>query len=152
MKVILKKDHDKLGAIGEAVNVKDGYAMNYLFPNNIAMKATEGNMKVLEELKKRRDTKMQKEFASAEQLGAELEKVQLDIKMKAGEDKKIYGSVTSQIISDALKEKGYDVDKKDIMLEENIKQLGLYTVNIKLMNKINTSVKVWIEKEEENAG
>jgi large subunit ribosomal protein L9 len=148
MKVILKQDNDKLGKTGDAVTVKDGYALNYLIPNNIAMKATEGNLKVLEEIKKQRDKKLKKEIADAETLSAELGKLTLEIKANAGEDEKIFGSVTAQIISEALAEKGFTVDKKHIELEEPIKKLGIFTVEVKLHNNVKTSIKVWVVKEQ----
>ena len=148
MKVILKQDFEKLGKIGEAVTVKDGYAMNYLIPNNIAMKATDGNLRVLDELKKQRDKKVKKEIADSEVLAAELQKLTLDIKVKAGEEgDRIYGSVTSQMISEKLDEMGYKVDKKHIELEEPIKELGIFTVDIKLNNNVKSSIKVNVERE-----
>ncbi|MGH2574503.1 MAG: 50S ribosomal protein L9 [Ignavibacteria bacterium] len=147
MKVILKKDYEKLGKAGDALNVKDGFAMNYLIPNEIAMKATEGNLKVLEVIKKQREVKEKKEIADAEKLSAELEKLSLTIKVKAGEDDKIFGSVTSQHISEALAEKGYNVDKKHIEIEEPIKNLGIFTVNLRLNNNVKSFVKIWVVKE-----
>jgi len=148
MKVILKQDNDKLGKTGDTVTVKDGYALNFLIPNNIAMKATEGNLKVLEEIKKQRENKLKKEIADAEKLSAELGKLTLEIKANAGEDEKIFGSVTAQIISDALVEKGYNIDKKHIEMEEPIKKLGIFTVEVKLHNNVKTSIKVWIVKDQ----
>ncbi len=147
MKVILKRDYEKLGKIGDAVNVKDGYAVNFLFPNDIAMKATEGNLKVLEVLKKQHETKLAKEAADAEQVAALLRKTALEIKVKASDDDKIYGSVNSQVISDALTEKGFNLDKRHIVLEEPIKQLGDYTVDIKLANNITATITISIVKE-----
>ncbi|RPI17836.1 MAG: 50S ribosomal protein L9 [Ignavibacteriae bacterium] len=147
MKVILKQDYEKLGKIGDAVIVKDGYAMNFLIPNNIVMKATEGNLRVLEELKKQKEKKLNKEIADAEVLASELQKLTLDIKVKAGEEDRIYGSVTSQMISEKLDEMGYKVDKKHIELEEPIKELGIFTVEIKLNNNVKSSIKISVERE-----
>jgi large subunit ribosomal protein L9 len=149
MKVILKQDNDKLGKTGDAVTVKDGYALNYLIPNNIAMKATKGNLKVLEEIKKQTEKKQKKEITDAETLASELEKLTLEIKAKAGEDEKIFGSVTAQIISESLAQKGYSIDKKHINLEEPIKKLGIFTVEIKLNNIVKTSIKVWVVKDQD---
>jgi large subunit ribosomal protein L9 len=128
MKVILKQDFEKLGKIGDTVLVKDGYAMNFLIPNNIAMRATSSNLRVLDELKKQKENKLKKEVAEAEKLAAELGKLTLEIKANAGEDEKIFGSVTQQIISEALVQKGFNIDKKHIELEEPIKKLGIFTV------------------------
>ena len=148
MKVILKQDNDKLGKTGDAVTVKDGYALNYLIPNNIAMKATKGNLKVLEEIKKQTEKKQKKEITDAETLASELEKLTLEIKAKAGEDEKIFGSVTQQIISEALVQKGFNIDKKHIVLEEPIKKLGIFTIEIKLHNNVKTTIKVWVVKDQ----
>jgi large subunit ribosomal protein L9 len=147
MKVILKQDYEKLGHIGDSVTVKDGYAMNYLIPNNIAMKATESNLRVLEELKKQKSKKVQKEIADAETLAAELQKLTLEIKVKAGEEDRIYGSVNSQMISDKLVESGFNVDKKHVILEEPIKELGIFTVELKLNNNVKSTIKVHVDKE-----
>jgi large subunit ribosomal protein L9 len=118
MKVILKQDFEKLGKIGDSVSVKDGYAMNFLIPNHIAMKATESNLRVLDELKKQKENKLKKEIAEAEKRAGELGKLTLEIKANAGEDEKIFGSVTAQIISETLIQKGFNIDKKNILLEE----------------------------------
>lgn len=147
MKVILKKEHSKLGSTGETVNVKDGYAMNYLIPHGIAVKANAGNLKSLEEINRQRQNKVKKEFAEIEKLAAALEKEQVNIKVKAGEDDKIFGSVTSQMISDALAEKGYTVDKKYVVLDEPIKHTGIFTVNVRFNTNVGTTLKVWVVKE-----
>jgi large subunit ribosomal protein L9 len=149
MKVILKQDNAKLGKTGDTVTVKDGYALNYLIPNNIAMKATEGNLKVLAELKKQREKKLTQEISDAETLASELAKLTLEIKAKAGEDEKIFGSVTPHIISEQLSQKGFNVDKKHIILEEPIKKLGIFTVEIKLNNNVKTNIKVWVVKDQD---
>jgi len=148
MKVILKQDHQKLGKIGETITVKDGYAMNYLIPNKIAMKATDSNLKVLEEIKKQHESKLKKDTLDAQKLSEELQKVTLEIKMKAGDEERIFGSVTAQTISDALAEKGYSIDKKLIHLDEPLKHLGIFTVDVKLINNVKTSIKVWIVKDQ----
>jgi large subunit ribosomal protein L9 len=148
MKVILKQDYEKLGKTGDTITVKDGYALNFLIPNRIALKATGGNLKVLEEIKKQRENKVEKETLEAEALASELAKQTLEIKMNAGDDEKIFGSVSAQIISEALAQKGFNVDKKYIILEEPIKKLGIFTVEIKLNNNVKTSIKVWVIKDQ----
>jgi large subunit ribosomal protein L9 len=148
MKVILKQDYEKLGKTGDTVTVKDGYALNFLIPNRIALKATGGNLKVLEEIKKQKEGKVKKETLEAEELAAELAKQTLEIRMKAEDDEKIYGSVSAQIISDTLAQKGFSVDKKHIILEEPIKKLGIFNVDIKLNNNVKTSIKVWVSKDQ----
>ena len=147
MKVILKQDHEKLGKSGEAINVKDGFAMNYLIPNHLAMRATASNLRTLEELKKQQAKKTAKEISDAQTLASEIEKLTLEIKAKAGDDDKLFGSVTAQNVSDAITEKGFTVDKKNIILDEPIKHIGTFNVSIKLGNNISTSVKIEVVKE-----
>ncbi|HWA07486.1 MAG TPA: 50S ribosomal protein L9, partial [Ignavibacteria bacterium] len=102
MKIILKQDHDNLGKTGEVVNVKDGFAMNYLIPNGVAMKANASNMKVLDEIKKQQAKKLEKVIAESQKLAGELSGVQLEIKAKAADDIKLFGSVTNGTIAEAL--------------------------------------------------
>jgi large subunit ribosomal protein L9 len=147
MKVILRKEHEKLGQIGTLVVVKDGYARNYLIPRGIAYPATGGSTRALEEEKKQAERRSNKELKESEKLAANLEKVSLTVKMKVGEDEKLFGSVTSQMVSDALKEQGFTIDKRVIDLEEPIKALGIYTVNVKLHQSVIGKVKVWVVSE-----
>ncbi|MEK9135531.1 MAG: 50S ribosomal protein L9 [Bacteroidota bacterium] len=147
MEVILRKDHDKLGAVGTKVVVKDGYARNYLIPRGLAYEATEGALRALNEEKKQSERRSTKELKSSERLAQELEKVSITIQMKVGEDEKLFGAVTSQMIADALKEKGLEIDKRIIELEEPIKALGIYTVNVKLHQSVAGKVKVWVVRE-----
>lgn len=147
MKVILRKNYDQLGKIGDLVEVKNGYARNFLFPRQIAYIATKGNIRALEEEKQQVAKKEVKELDAAKVLSTELEKVSITIPVKVGEEDKIFGSVTSQMISDALKEKSYEIDKRKIDLEEPIKALGIYSVNVKLHNEITAVVKTWVVRE-----
>jgi large subunit ribosomal protein L9 len=147
MKVILRKEHEKLGNIGDAVDVKDGYARNYLFPRNIAYPATAGAMAALAEEKKQAERRVSKELKGSEKIAAELEKVSITIQMQVGEDEKLFGSVTSQMIADQLKEKGFTIDKRIIALDEPIKALGIYTVDVKLHQNVTGKVKVWVVRE-----
>jgi len=147
MKVILRKEHEKLGKTGDVVDVKDGYARNYLIPKNLAYHASAGSMKALEEEKKQAERRLNKELKGSEKLAAELEKLSITIQMKVGEDEKLFGSVTSQMIAEALIEKGFQIDKRIIDLEEPIKALGIYTVNVKLHTNVTGKVKVWVVRE-----
>jgi large subunit ribosomal protein L9 len=147
MKIILRKDHEKLGQAGSIVDVKDGFARNFLIPRGIAFPADEGHMRALEEEKKQAARRANKELKSSEKLAGELEKVSLTLKMKVGEDEKLFGSVTSQMIADGLKEKGFDIDKRVIDFEEPIKALGIYTVSVKLHHSVAGKVKVWVVRE-----
>ena len=147
MKVILRKDFETLGKVGEVITVKDGYARNYLIPQKIAYTALEGNVRALEEEKKSLLVKADQELTTAEILATELEKVSVTIPVQVGEEEKIFGSVTTQMISDVLKEKGYEIDKRKIDMDEQIKALGIYEVNIKLHPSVSTIVKVWVVRE-----
>ncbi|MDX1701053.1 MAG: 50S ribosomal protein L9 [Melioribacteraceae bacterium] len=147
MKVILRKNYDQLGKIGDLVEVKDGYARNFLLPRQIAYIATKGNIRALEEEKQQLAKREVKELEAAKETATELENVSITIPVKVGEEDKIFGSVTSQMIADALKEKNYNIDKRKIDLEEPIKALGIYSVNIKLHNDVNAVVKTWVVRE-----
>lgn len=147
MKVILRKDLETLGKVGEIVNVKDGYARNYLIPKKIAYTALKGNIRALEEEKKSLNIKVNQELTAAETLSVELEKVSVTIPIQVGEEEKIFGSVTTQMISDALKEKGFDIDKRKIEMGDQIKALGIYELNVKLHPSVSTNVKVWVVRE-----
>jgi large subunit ribosomal protein L9 len=147
MKVILRQNVETLGEIGEVVDVKNGYARNYLIPKKLAYAALKGNVKALEEEKKTFERKRQQELHDAEKLSAELEKVSVSIPVQVGEEDKIFGTVTSQMIADALKEKGFDLDKRKIEIQEPIKALGIYTIGIKLHSSVNANIKVWVVRE-----
>jgi large subunit ribosomal protein L9 len=147
MKVILRQTHESLGQIGDLVDVKEGYARNFLIPRKIAYVALKGNIKALEEEKKTFLKKKQHEITTAENLAAELEKVSISIPVQVGEEDKIFGTVTGQMIADALKEKGFELDKRKIEIEEQIKSLGIYSVNVKVHANVNAKVKVWVVRE-----
>ncbi len=147
MKVILRQNFETLGQIGDAVDVKDGYARNYLIPRKIAYAALKGNIQALEEEKKNLAKRRQQEIESAEKLAAELEKVSVTIPVQVGEEDKIFGSVTNQMIGDALKEKGYEIDRRKIEIEEPIKSLGIYGISIRLHSSVTANIKVWVVRE-----
>ena len=147
MKVILRKEHEKLGAVGAVVDVKDGYARNFLIPKGIAYPASGGSMRALEEETRQAERRRTKEKKGSEKLAAELEKLSITLQMQVGEDEKLFGAVTSQMVADALKEKGFEIDKRVIDLEEPIKALGIYTVGVKLPQSVTGQVKVWVVRE-----
>lgn len=147
MKVILRQNYESLGKVGEVVDVKDGFAMNFLLPRKIAYSALKGNVASLEEEKKNLAKKGEQELKAAETLAAELEKVSVTISVQVGEEDKIFGTVTTQMISDSLKEKGYEIDKRKIEITEQIKSLGIYGVNIKLHANVEAKIKVWVVRE-----
>ena len=147
MKVILRKNFEQLGQIGDVVEVKDGYALNFLIPRKIAYPAIAGNIRALEEEKKQVAKKHSKELQDAQSLGSDLEKVSITIPVKVGEEDKIFGSVTAQMIADSLKEKGYEIDKRKIEIDEPIKALGIYSINVKLHSDVTAVVKTWVVRE-----
>lgn len=147
MKIILRQNFEQLGKIGDVVEVKDGYARNYLITRNIAYEATKGNLRMLEEEKKQHERRAQKERSTSEVLAQQISATSLTIKMKVGEDDKLFGSVTSQMIADALAEKGITLDKRLIELDEPIKALGIYDVTTKLPGSVSGTVKVWVVRE-----
>ena len=147
MKVILRKNYEQLGKIGQVVNVKDGFALNFLIPRKIAYLATEGNIRALEEEKKQSLKKAAKELEAAQKLATELEKVSITIPVKVGEEEKIFGTVTAQMIADSLKEKGYDIDKRKIEISEPIKALGIYNIIVKLHQDVSATIKTWVVRE-----
>ncbi|HDQ43980.1 MAG TPA: 50S ribosomal protein L9 [bacterium] len=147
MKIILRSDHESLGKAGDVLTVKDGYGRNFLIPKGIAVLATPKNVKLLEEERKlsvRREARERKDF---ETLAGELEKISVTASVAVGEEDKIFGSVTSQQIADLLNEKGFDVDKRKIVLAEPIKALGVYNVPIKLHSEVEAQIRLWVVKE-----
>lgn len=147
MKVILRKDIEQLGKVGQLVDVKDGYALNYLIPRGFAYVAVKGNVKAIVEEKKVLEKRELQELKNAQQLASDLEKISVTIPVQVGEEDKIFGTVTSQMIADSLLEKGYEIDKRKIDLDETIKTLGIYTANIKLHPSVNAKIKVWVVRE-----
>ena len=142
MKVILLQSHEKLGNVGEIVNVKPGFARNYLIPNRIASLATTQNIKSLEVFLRSQENKEAKNRVNLEVLSKKLNSLTMKFDVQVGEDDKLFGSVTSQMIADELSNQGYTIDKKEIQLDETIKELGNYKVEINLGYDLDTKVKV----------
>lgn len=147
MKIILKANVENVGVSGDVVNVKDGYARNFLIPKGLATEATRSNIKMAEELKKNEERKKTAAVDKARRLAEKLKNLSLTTSVAAGEDDKIFGSVTSQTIADLLAEKGYNVDKRHIILNEPIKALGVYDIPVKLHTDVTAEVKLWVVKE-----
>ncbi len=147
MKVILKKDFETLGTVGEIAEVKAGYARNFLIPQGIALKADKKNIKLLEAEQQKMQLKLSKDKKSAEKLAAKLSTVSCTAAVTVGEEDRVFGSVTTQDIADLLKDKGFDLDRKKIMLDEPIKSLGIYDIPIKLHSEVEAKIKLWVVKE-----
>ena len=142
MKIILLQTYEYLGKVGEIVNVKQGFARNYLIPNKIASLATAQNIKALEVFLKAQETKEAKNRVNLEALSKKLNSLTLKFEVQVGEDEKLFGSVTSQMISDELANQGYTIDKKEIQLDDSIKELGNYKIEINLGYELDTKIKV----------
>lgn len=147
MKILLREDFENLGKAGDIVTVKDGYARNYLIPKGIAYLANEANKRKYENDIKQQMWRLTRDKKKAEDLAKTLENVSCTITVNVGEEDKMFGSVTSQNIADALAAQGYSIDKRKILLEEPIKSLGIYSVPLKLHNEVDATVKVWVVKE-----
>jgi len=148
MRVILKDDIKNLGKCGEVVMVRDGYGRNYLVRRNLAVVATRGNLKSIGEIttqKRLRDNKRRRE---AEQLKTALERISCTAEVQVGEEDRVFGSVTSHNIADLLAKQGFVVDRRNILLEEPIKALGVYTVPVKIERDVVADLKVWVVKKD----
>ena len=148
MRVILRRNLDNLGDIGSIVNVKDGYARNYLIPRSLAYFATEKAIHALEVEKKQYERRQVKEKGDAEQLAVVLSEQQISITMKVGEEGRLYGSVTNQMIAQELALKGFELDRRNIVIDDAIKTLGVFDVKIKLHSEVYATLKVWVIGEE----
>ena len=148
MKVILLKDIEGLGKEGELVKAKDGYARNFLIPNKFALEATNKNLKTWKEEMTNREQKEEKERQEAQKLKEKIDGLTVELKSKAGEGGKLFGSITSMDIKDALKAQyNIDIDKRKIELKNNIKTLGTTSVDVKVYPEITGELKVNITEE-----
>lgn len=144
MKVILRRDMDELGMEGDIVTVKEGYARNYLIPKGIALVADNRNIKLMEMQKKKIEANRIKAKEDAEKVAKDLEAFVITIAHKAGEEDKLFGSVTSMDIADEMEKKGISIDRKKILLDKPIKSLGEYDVPIKLHAQVTGTIKVMV--------
>ena len=147
MKVILKEDVKSIGSMGQVVDVSDGFARNYLVPRRLAVEANVKNIKSLEHEKKVIQEKARKVKNSVQDLADRLANITVVIKTKAGEEGKLFGSVTTMDIAEQLKNQGIEIDKKKISLDEPIKRLGTYAVNLKLHSEITAQVNMQVIEE-----
>lgn len=149
MQVILREDVDKLGKIGDTVKVRNGYARNYLIPMKKAIEATPKNLRALEHAKKMVADRLRRLKKEAATLADSIKGISVTIKAKAGEEGKLFGSVTSMDIAEAVKARGLDIDKRKILLDEPIKRLGEYTVKVKLHPDVSADIAVTVVSEEQ---
>ena len=147
MEIILREDVERLGSRGDVVKVAAGYARNFLLPKKMAVAATESNKKIVEQERQahlRKETKLKSE---AEDLSKLLAGVSVTISQKAGENDQLFGSVTSKDVAEALEKQNYTIDRRKILLEEPIKQLGEHKVNVRLHKDVTTEITVNVIKE-----
>ena len=148
MEVILKEDVNKLGHRGDVVKVADGYGRNYLIPGKLAIEATTANKAVIEQMKASAVRKLAKEKVVAEELQLRLDQVELTFERKVGENEHLFGSVTSADIAQQLEQKGFDIDRRKIALEEPLKSLGEFHVPVKLHREVTSHVKVMVKSDQ----
>jgi large subunit ribosomal protein L9 len=147
MKVILRQDFESLGEAGKVLNVKDGYARNFLIPRGIAYEASDRNLRFFEQDKHRLEAKKNREKKLAEALKAKLDGVSVTATVPVGEEDRVFGSVTAQDIADLLAAKNFEIDKRKIQLDDPIKALGFYEVPVKLHSEVQVVIKVWVVKQ-----
>ena len=147
MKIILNEKIDTLGDAGQVVSVKNGYARNYLIPKGLATLATDKNIKQIETMLEEQANRDARTHSNLELLAEKLNKMTLKFSLKAGEDDKLFGSVTSSMITEEIINNGYSLDKKDIIIEEPIKTIGNHFVNIRLSADINAKIKIKVSAE-----
>lgn len=144
MKIILRQDVEKLGAIGDVVVVKAGFARNFLIPNQLAYVASAGSLRALESEKQQYSTKMAKARTHAETVATQLAELQITVPMQVGEEGRIFGSVTGPMIAQELELRGYRIDRRNIIIDEPIKTLGIFEVRVKLHSEVVAPLKVWV--------
>lgn len=147
MEIILHESISNLGEPGDVVNVKDGYARNFLIPRKMAAIASQNNVKELEHQKRVAAVKLQQAKATSEELAKKLAELSLTITKEAGEEEKLFGSVTTMDIANALRNEGYTIDKRHIKLEEPIKKIGVFEVAVRLHPEVEGTVKIWVVKK-----
>jgi large subunit ribosomal protein L9 len=147
MEVILLEDVKGLGKRGEKIRIASGYARNYMLPNKLAVLSTDAGAAIFAEAERRRSRREHKSRREAEEAAKKYANVSVHISVEVGEEDRLFGSVTSADIAEALREQGIEVDKRKILLEEPLRQLGVYTVPLKLFQDVEAKIKVWVVKK-----
>lgn len=148
MKVILNADVKGVGKKGDVVNVSDGYARNFLFPRNLAIEATEGSLKQVQAQKAKEEQRKREELQNAKELAKKIGELSVELTVKAGENGKLFGSITSKDIAEQLKKQhGIEIDKKKFELNDTIKMAGVYNVDIKVYPEVTAKLKVNIKAQ-----
>jgi large subunit ribosomal protein L9 len=147
MKIILRSNIEQLGKIGDVVNVAPGYARNYLIPQEKAYLANKGNLTRIEFDKKKAGQLVEQEIEAARKLAEQMKDISLTFQVKVSEEEQLYGSVSTSDIATEMAKQGHEIERKRVLLDEPIKQLGVYTVGISLHPEVETEIKVWVVKE-----
>lgn len=148
MKVILREDIPELGNCGDTITVKTGYARNYLMPRNLAIPATKGNLRAVDNLKQQNDLRDKKNRREAEKVRDSLGKLSLTAELVTGEEDKVFGSVTTHNIAELIEKEGMSIDRRLIRLDDPIKSLGLFTIKVKLAKDVEAAIKLQVIKKE----
>lgn len=148
MKVVLTRDLEGYGFLGDVIEVKRGFANNYLIPRGYALPATEGNVRHVQEIIKQKRRKLEREKKKAQELAKKLEGVVAEIRKTVGEAGKLFGSVTATDVVNALKEKGIEVDRKTVVFPHPIREIGVYPVTIRLHREVSVEIKIDVKPEE----
>ncbi|WP_027183443.1 50S ribosomal protein L9 [Desulfovibrio inopinatus] len=146
MKLILRADIENLGRLGEIVTVKPGYGRNYLVPQGLAMLATEGNQKVFEQERRKLQEKMDSIRFSAQETADKIKAAPITIEVRVGEGDKLYGSVTTANIADALTEAGIEIDRRKIVLDDPIRSLGVYSIQVRLHPDVQAEIALTVKR------
>ncbi len=147
MQIVLRKKVDSLGQAGAVVQVAPGYARNYLFPQKLAVPATPANLRQVAQETLQEQTRLERVQAKLQATADKLSKVSITTPVKVGEDDKVFGSVTSKMIAELIQKQGFDFNHHDIALDEPLKALGQFDVEIKLGHGISGTIKVWVVRE-----
>lgn len=150
MKVILTRDLEGYGFFGDIIEVKRGFANNYLIPRGYALPATEGNVKHVQEILKQKQRKLEREKKKARELAKKLEGVIVEIKKPVGEAGKLFGSVTATDVVSALRDKGIEIERKNVVFPHPIREIGVYPITIRLHREVSVEIKVDVKPEEKD--
>ncbi len=147
MQIILMDNVEHLGKVGEVVKVKDGYARNYLLPRQMAMSATPGNIKRIEKEKTKRIALYEEHKKEAEVHAAKLSKVSLTVAVEVNDQEKLYGAISETEILKALEAEGHKIDKKALVIEKPIEELGIFEIGVKLHQEVVAKIRLWVTKK-----
>jgi large subunit ribosomal protein L9 len=150
MKIILRDDVENVGRCGEVVTVKDGFARNYLIPRKLAIPATPGLLRSIGQVGRQKEQRDRKRLREAERIRLGLEKISCTAEVLVGEEDKVFGSVTAAHVAELLAEQGFEIDRRDILLDEPLKALGVYTVDVKVDRDVTARLKVWVVRKTGN--